>query len=87
MTDRPRVPDSPMGEFLDLLPDATGRALLGHLSAGALNARHAVQCVADAGARRHRTLPQLVGYLSEAIRELEAALEIVTDEQEGRVTA
>jgi hypothetical protein len=39
--------------------------------------------VTDPGTRRHERVPQLLVYLSTAIRELEAARSIVTGQMEG----
>ena len=83
MTDRPPPPGPPLGPFLDGLPDPRLRALLGHVGAGLFNARHAAQCVTEPGSPRHETVLQLATYISEAIRELEQAREIVRAELEG----
>ena len=83
MTDHPRVPGWPLVQFLAGLPEGRQRALLDHVGGGLFNARHAAQCVTDPGTRRHETVPQLLTYLSTAIRELEAARAIVAAAAEG----
>ncbi len=86
MTDRPRPPGRPLADFLAGLPAERLLALGNHLGAGVLNARNAAQCLTEAGTQRHETTLQLLAYLSEAVRELEAARAIVVGELEGRST-
>ena len=83
MTDRPPPPGQPLRAFLDGLPDDRRLVLANHLGAGLFNARHAAECVTHPGTRHRETVPQLLTYLSTAVRELEAARAMVTDEMEG----
>ena len=83
MTDRPPPPGQPLRAFLDGLPDDRRLALADRVGAGLFNARHAAECVTEPGARHRETVPQLLVYLSTAIRELEAARAIVRAEMEG----
>jgi hypothetical protein len=83
MTDRPRPPGRPLGPFLDGLPEDRLRTLLDHVGAGLFNARHAAECATDPGRRSCETDFQFLAYLSEAIRELEAARAIVAAAAEG----
>jgi hypothetical protein len=82
MTDH-TPPGPPLEPFLDGLSEAPRLELLNHLGAGVFNARNAAQCVSEPGTRHHQTVPQLLVYLSTAIRELEAARAIVTGQMEG----
>jgi hypothetical protein len=82
MTDR-RPPGRPLADLLAGLTPETLVALLNRVAAGLFNARHAAQSVSDPGIRRHETDLQLLAYLSEAIRELEAARAIVAAAAEG----
>jgi hypothetical protein len=72
-----------MRELLEALSAEELVALLNHVGAGIFNPRHAEQCVADGASPQHRTVLQLLAYLSEAIRELEAARAIVAKRVEG----
>jgi hypothetical protein len=83
MTDRPPPPGQPLQAFLDDLSYDRRLALSSHLGAGLFNARHAAECVTHPGARHRGTVPQLLTYLSTAIRELEAARAVVTEQMEG----
>jgi hypothetical protein len=83
MTEQPRVPGRPLALFLDGLPTARKKAFLTRLGAGLSNARHAAECATDPGHRHCRTDLQLMAYLSEAIRELEAARAILAEQAEG----
>jgi hypothetical protein len=85
MTDR-RPPGRPLAELLNGLSDERRLELLSAVGAGLFNARHAAEAVLDPGARRHRTALQFLAYLSEAIRELEAARAIVAAAAEGGST-
>jgi hypothetical protein len=76
-----------MRELLEALSAEELVALLNHVGAGIFNARHAGQCVTDGSSPQHRTVLQLLAYLSEAIRELEAARAIVVEQTEGGVGA
>ena len=86
MTDRPTPPGAPLRAFLDGLDPAYLAGLLDHAGAGVFNARHAAQCVTEAGTSHHETALQLLTYLSTAIRELEAARAIVLGGLEREVT-
>ena len=83
MTDRPTPPGRPLQAWLADLAEDRRLALLNRAGAGVFNARHAAQCLTKAGTRRHETTTQLLAYLSEAIRELEAARAIVREQLEG----
>ncbi len=83
MTDRPPPPGQPRGPFLAGLPEDRHRALANHLGAGLFNARHAAECLTEAGTRHRQTTAQLLAYLSQATRELEAARAIVVEDMEG----
>jgi len=82
MTVGPTPPGAPLQAFLVGLSLDRLAALLDHAGAGVFNARHAAQCVTEAGTGHHETTLQLLTYLSTAIRELEAARAIVTDQIE-----
>jgi hypothetical protein len=83
MTALSRPPGQPLQPFLNGLPADRLRSLLDHAGGGLFNARHAAQCVTEAGTRHHQTVPQLLVYLATAIRELDAARAIVTGQMEG----
>ena len=83
MTDHATPPGRPLQPWLDALPEPRRRALLDHAGAGVFNARHTAQCLTEAGTPHHETTAQLLVYLSEAVRELEAARAIVREQLEG----
>ena len=86
MTSTPTPPGQPLRPWLDDLAEPRRRALLDHAGAAVFNARHAAQCLTEAGTPHHETTAQLLVYLSEAVRELEAARAIVREQMEGEVT-
>jgi hypothetical protein len=65
-----------VADFLAELPEADHKALANAIGAGLHDARLAAQCLTDPGAHAE-DVAQLLAYLSRAIRELEAAREIV----------
>jgi hypothetical protein len=83
VTGRPKTPGRPLAELLAGLSDEHRLALLNRVGVGLFHARHAAECVTAAGSRRHETHLQLLTYLSEAIRELEAARALVAAAAEG----
>jgi len=86
MTEPRTPPGRPLRPWLAGLPEPRSRALLDHAGAGVFNARHAAQCLTEAGTPHHETAAQLAVYLSEAVRELEAARAIVRAQLEGEGT-
>ncbi len=86
MTEPRTPPGRPLRPWLDDLPEARHHVLLDHAGAGVFNARHAAQCLTEAGTPHHETTLQLQVYLSEAVRELEAARAIVREQMEGEGT-
>ncbi len=83
MTDHATPPGQALQPWLAGLAEPRRRALLDHAGAGVFNARHAAQCLTEAGTPHHETTAQLLAYLSEAVRELEAARAIVREQLEG----
>ena len=83
MTSTPTPPGQPLRPWLDDLPEPRRRALLDHAGGGVFNARQAAQCLTEPGTPHHETTAQLLVYLSEAVRELEAARAIVREQLEG----
>ena len=86
MTSTPTPPGQPLRPWLEGLAEPRRRALLDHAGAGVFNARHDAQCLTEAGTPHHETTVQLAAYLSEAVRELEAARAIVREQLEGEGT-
>ena len=76
-------PGQPLPAFLAQLPPQTHLALANRVGAGIHAARHASQCLTAAGTPHHETVPQFLAYLSTAVRELEAARQIIITEIEG----
>ncbi len=86
MTSTPTPPGRPLQPWLEGLAEPRRRALLDHAGGAVFNARHAAQCLTEAGTPHHETTAQLLVYLSEAVRELEAARAIVREQLEAEVT-
>ena len=63
-------------DFLALLPEEERKTLANRLGAGQLNAWMAAQCLTDPGPES-QDVAQLLAYLSDAIRQLEDARELV----------
>ena len=83
MTSTPTPPGRLLQPWLEGLAEPRRRALLDHVGAGVFNARHTAQCLTEAGTPHHETTAQLLAFLSEAIRELDAARAIVREQLEG----
>ena len=75
-------PGPPIAALLASLPEAEHLRLANHVGAGLFNGRHAAQCLTDAGTRHHATVPQLLAYLTTAIRELDAARALIREHAE-----
>ena len=86
MTDHATPPGQPLRPWLAGLAEARRHALLDHAGGAVFNARHVGQCLTEAGTPHHETTAQLLVYLSEAVRELEAARAIVRAQVEGEDT-
>jgi len=86
MTSTSTPPGQPLRPWLAGLAEARRHALLDHAGGAVFNARHVGQCLTEAGTPHHETTVQLLAYLSEAVRELEAARAIVREQLEGEGT-